>query len=58
MFVWFSGNTKNSLRGSIMIYQIKKEAKYSFYVSFLKKDNWQIYKTDEISRNEVLSLMK
>jgi hypothetical protein len=58
IFVWFSGNTKNSLRGSIMIYQIIKEAKYSFYVSFLKKDDWQIYKTDEISRNEVLSLMK
>lgn len=58
IFVWFSGNTKNSLRGSIMIYQITKDVKYSFYISFLKKDNWQIYKTDEISRNEVLSLMK
>lgn len=40
-----------------MIYQIKKQAKYSFYVSFLKKDDWQIYKTDGISRNEVLSMI-
>jgi hypothetical protein len=58
MFFWFSGNTKNTMRGSVMLYQIDKENSATFYISFLKKDNWQIYKTDQISRKEVLSLMK
>ena len=57
LFIWFSGNTKNNLRGSIMIYQVESEKQYSWYLSFLKKDSWQIYKTDGISRNEVLNLM-
>jgi hypothetical protein len=58
ILIWYSGNTKNSLRGCFMVYEIKEQSKDSYYVSFLKKDKWQIYKTDQISRNEVLSLMK
>jgi hypothetical protein len=57
MFFWFSGNTQNTFRGSIMIYQIEKERENSWYISFLKKEKWQIYKTDGISRNEVLALI-
>lgn len=57
LFCWFSGNTKNNLRGSSMIYQIQGKASPTFYVSFLKKENWQIYKTDQISRSEVLHLI-
>ena len=56
-YFWFSGNTKVALRGSIMLYQIEKENEYSWYVSFLKKENWQIYKTDGISRNEILAFI-
>ena len=56
-FLWFSGDTKNTLRGSLMIYQIKKEDSFTLYVSFLRKENWQIYKTDGISRKEVLALI-
>lgn len=55
--VWFSGNTKNTLRGSIMLYQIGKVNQNTWYVSFLKKENWQIYKTDGISRNEILAFI-
>jgi hypothetical protein len=57
MFLWFSGNTKNTLRGSIMLYQIEEENSSTLYISFLKKENWQVYKTDGISRNEVLALI-
>ena len=57
LFGWLSGNTKNTLRGSLMIYQIEEKTSPTFYVSFLKKENWQIYKTDQISRNEVLNLI-
>lgn len=57
MLFWFSGNTQNSLRGSIMIYYVEPEKQYSWFLSFLKKDSWQVYKTDGISRNEVLALL-
>lgn len=57
LFLWFSGNTKNTLRGSIMLYQIENELNNSCYVSFVKKGNWQINKTEDISRNEVLALI-
>jgi hypothetical protein len=57
MFFWFSGNTQNTFRGSIMIYQIEDERESSWYISFLKKEKWQIYKTGGISRNEVLALI-
>ncbi len=40
-----------------MIYQIEKEKESSWYISFLKKEKWQIYKTGGISRNEVLALI-
>lgn len=57
MFFWFSSNTKSTLRGSLMLYHIENENSYTFYVSFLKKKTWQIYKTDGISRQEVLALI-
>ncbi len=57
LFCWFSSNTKNTQSGSLMFYHIKPEDSDTFYVSFLKKKNWQIYKTDQISRNEVSNLM-
>lgn len=57
LFVWFSGNSKVNSRGSVMIYRIGKESNHTIYISFLKKDEWQIYKTDGISRSEVLSLL-
>lgn len=57
LLFWFSGNSKNALRGSLMIYRIEKENSSTVYVSFVKKENWQIYKTDGISRQEAKSLI-
>lgn len=57
-FFWYCGNTKKTSRGSLMVYQAEKEKQYSYYISFLKKEEWQIYKTDKISRNEIVNLMK
>jgi hypothetical protein len=57
LLIWFSGNTAKSLRGSVMLYQIENDRHATLYVSFLKKDKWQIFKTDGISRNEVLSII-
>ena len=57
MFIWFSGGSKDSQRGSLMLYLIKKENSKSVYVSFLKKKQWQIYKTDGMSRNEAKNLV-
>ncbi len=57
LYVWFSGNTSNNSQGSLMIYKFGEEFQSSWYVSFLKKVDWQIYKTDRISRSEILALI-
>ena len=57
MFIWFSGGSRDSQRGSLMLYFIEKENSKSVYVSFLKKKQWQIFKTDGISRNEAKHLV-
>ena len=57
LFLWFSGNTKNNLRGSIMLYQVEDQTENSWYVSFVKSHRWRIDKTEGISNNEVLALI-
>jgi hypothetical protein len=56
-FFWFSGNVANNSQASLMNYQIKDQAENGWYVSFLEKETWQVYKTNNISRNEVLALI-
>jgi hypothetical protein len=58
LFCWYSGNTKNSTQGSLMVYRVGKENQNIWYVSFLKKSNWQIYKTKNTSRAEVKSMIQ
>ncbi len=55
LFFWYTGNTSETLRGSIMMYHVEKEDHCTLYVSFMKKNEWQIFKTDGISRNAVLA---
>lgn len=58
MFLWYSGNSKSVLRGSLMFYGIQDEVQSSWYISLVKKDGWQINKTVNISKNEAINLFK
>ena len=56
-FMWFSGDTVNSSQASLMVYYFAKDFQNAWYVSFLKKSDWQIYKTDKISKATVKSMI-
>lgn len=56
IYVWFSGDTANNTQASLMIYAFKKDFQNSWYVSFIKKADWQVYKTDNISKAEVKAM--
>ena len=57
-FLWYSGDTANNTLGSLMIYTFGKDFQNSWYVSFIKKTDWQIYKTDNISRAEIKAMIE
>lgn len=56
LFAWYSGGTKKNDRASLMVYRIEKENEFSWYGSFLKKEDWRIYKARGISRIELTRL--
>ena len=58
LYVWFSGDTVSKSQGSLMVYRFANETQNSWYSSFVKKADWQIYKTDNISKAEIKSMMK
>ena len=57
IYIWFSGYTLNNSQGSLMVYRFAKDSQTSWYVSFIKKTDWKIYKTDNISKAEVKSMI-
>jgi hypothetical protein len=58
LFLWYSGNTKPNGRGSLMVYNIGKEVSIYWYVSFLKKKEWQVNKAKNISKKAIDGLLK
>jgi hypothetical protein len=58
LFVWFSGETTKNSQGSLMIYTFSKDFQNAWYVSFIKKSDWQIYKTDNISKTEAKAMIE
>jgi hypothetical protein len=50
LFVWYSDNTKANGRGSLMVYSIGKEEPINWYVSFYKKQKWQMNKIQNLSK--------
>lgn len=58
IFLWYSGKTSINSQGSVMIYFTSKEFQNNWYVSFLNKNSWQIYKTKNTSKNEVKAMIE
>lgn len=57
IFIWYSANTNASSQASFMFYQVENDAENAWYASFVKKESWQLNRTRNISRSEVLALL-
>ena len=58
LLVWFSSNTKQNLRGSVMIYEVKGNDVYPWYAELVKEECWRILKTKGITPDQVQSLIE
>ncbi len=56
-FVWYSGSTKTSDRGSLMVYTIVNDEASAWYAAFIKDQEWRIDRLKGISRREFIELM-
>ena len=48
LFLWWSSNTVNNLKGSVMAYVQIEEKSSSWYASFEREPDWRINKTKGI----------
>jgi hypothetical protein len=58
ILVWFSSNTKQNLRGSIMIYEVKGNDVYPWYAELAKEECWRVLQTKGITPDQVQSLIE
>lgn len=58
IYIWYSGETAKNSQASLMNYFFKDDFQNSWYVSFTKKSEWQIYKTSNISKGEIKSMIE
>jgi len=57
LLVWFSSNTKQNLRGSLMIYEVKGSEVHPWYAGFAKEQEWRVLQTKGITPEQVQSLI-
>ncbi len=58
IFVWYSGSTLKNKQGSVMIYWVKDQMAFGWYVAFaLKNEDWELGRTAFIPRKEVIFLI-
>lgn len=53
LFVWYSGQTSENHRGTVMVYHIEETLVGGWYASFSKPGEWGIYRTQEISPQQL-----
>ncbi|MBN2613206.1 MAG: hypothetical protein JXB00_16755 [Bacteroidales bacterium] len=58
LFVWFSANSENNQKGSLMIYKVDKADVESWYASIENNDGWTITKTKGINRDLINGMIK
>jgi hypothetical protein len=58
LYLWYSGNTAEVDRASLMIYSIHGEQNLGWYASFLKRGDWKVGLTKGISTSELLHLIQ
>jgi hypothetical protein len=57
IFVWYSGNTKNADRASLMVYTSTAQRQMEWYASFLKESDWKIDQVKGLGRQALTSLV-
>lgn len=57
ILVWLSSNTKQNLRGSIMIYEVKGSDVHPWYAELAKEAEWRVLRTKGITPAQVESLI-
>ena len=55
VLVWFSSNTTQNLRGSVMVYEVKNREVNPWYAGLAKKGQWRVLQTKGISVDQVQS---
>jgi len=58
ILVWFSSNTKQNLRGSIMVYEVKDFEVHPWYAGFAKGEDWRVMQTKGITPEQVHLLIE
>jgi hypothetical protein len=51
VYVWYSSETDQNQRGSMMVYRVKDETINTWYASFLYNDAWKLDQTKGIERS-------
>ena len=57
ILVWFSSNTKQNQRGSIMVYEVKGSDVHPWYAGLAKEEGWRVMQTKGITPEQVQSMI-
>ncbi|MDJ1473390.1 hypothetical protein [Xanthocytophaga flava] len=57
LFVWYSSNSKMNSMGAVMMYQVKDNECFPFYLSLSGGINWKVQKTKGITRSQVEEIL-
>jgi hypothetical protein len=57
VIAWFSSNTRQNLRGSIMVYEVQGREVNPWYAGFAKEEKWRVLQTQGITTDQVQSLI-
>jgi len=55
LFIWYSSDTVNNQKGSLMIYRVQDDIISTFYASFENNSGWKIKQTKDIPVSELTS---
>lgn len=58
LFVWYSGQTAATKRGSVMVYQVKRETVHGLYAGFHHTDGWTVHKTNKIVKKQLIQWLQ
>ena len=56
VFIWYSGNTLENRRGSLMVYWVKDGMAFGWHAALKEKEKWMLGKTTWIPRADVLRM--
>src|SRR5262249_3447208 len=56
-FLWYSGNSQKNAKASVMLYAAQGRETCGWFVSFPRRERWNVHGTKGISRSEVQQLL-